>query len=75
MKLHLAGQAPTEDDWAAFVGRQPTGRVWAVATTGIHCRDGCPARPCLRQNLRVFDTRAMAEAAGFRACKRCGGGA
>jgi AraC family transcriptional regulator of adaptative response/methylated-DNA-[protein]-cysteine methyltransferase len=68
-----AGRAVGDADWAAHEARAPTGLVWAVVTTGIHCRDGCPARP-LRRNLRVFATRDEAEAAGFRACKRCGGG-
>jgi AraC family transcriptional regulator, regulatory protein of adaptative response / methylated-DNA-[protein]-cysteine methyltransferase len=68
-----AGQAVTDAEWAAHAARASTGLVWAVVTTGIHCRDGCPARP-LRQNLRRFGSRALAEAAGFRACKRCGGG-
>lgn len=68
-----AGRAPEDAEWAAHEAGAATDIVWAVATTGIHCRDGCPARP-LRRNLRVFATRAEAEAAGFRACKRCGGG-
>jgi methylphosphotriester-DNA--protein-cysteine methyltransferase len=68
-----AGRAVTDAEWAAQAARRPTGLVWAVVTTGIHCRDGCPARP-LQRNTRVFPTRAAAEAAGFRACKRCGGG-
>ncbi|WP_225027710.1 Ada metal-binding domain-containing protein [Xinfangfangia pollutisoli] len=68
-----AGRAVSDSEWAAFQAGDRTGLVWAVATTGIHCRDGCPGRP-LRQNLRILDSRAAAEAAGFRACKRCGGG-
>lgn len=69
------GRAADEAEWQAFAARQGgVGLVYAVATTGIHCRAGCPARTPLRANLRIFDTRAMAEAAGYRACKRCGGG-
>ncbi|MCB6178631.1 hypothetical protein LHP98_10875 [Rhodobacter sp. Har01] len=74
MRLHHTGRPASDAEWQAFVARGATGLVWAVASTGIHCRDGCPARPCLRANLRVFDSRAQAEAAGFRACRRCGGG-
>ncbi|MBE2278543.1 MAG: Ada metal-binding domain-containing protein [Rhodobacteraceae bacterium] len=69
-----AGRQVSDAEWAAFQAGEPTGLVWAVTTTGIHCRDGCPGRP-LRQNLRAMDSRAAAEAAGFRACRRCGGGA
>lgn len=68
-----AGRPATDAEWAAKEARLPTGLVWAVVTTGIHCRDGCPARP-FRANTRVFPTKHTAEAAGFRACKRCGGG-
>ena len=42
----------------------------AVKTTGIYCRPSCPARP-LRKNVVFFITWHEAEAAGFRACKRC----
>ena len=68
-----AGRTVTDAEWLAFEAGQPTGLVWAVITTGIHCRDFCPGRP-LRANLRVMASRAAAETAGFRACKRCGGG-
>lgn len=68
-----AGRQVTDAEWAAHEAKHATSLVWAVVTTGIHCRDGCPAKP-LRRNLRAFETRAKAETAGFRACKRCGGG-
>jgi AraC family transcriptional regulator of adaptative response / DNA-3-methyladenine glycosylase II len=42
----------------------------AVVTTGIYCRPGCGARP-LAHNVRTFELAAAAEAAGFRACRRC----
>lgn len=42
----------------------------AVATTGIYCRPGCPARPH-PGNVRPFDLAAAAEASGYRACLRC----
>lgn len=42
----------------------------AVVTTGIYCRPSCPALP-KPQNLRFFPSAAAAQAAGFRACKRC----
>ena len=50
-----------------FDGRFFTG----VLTTGIYCRPICPARTPLRQNVTFFKQAAAAEAAGFRACKRC----
>jgi AraC family transcriptional regulator, regulatory protein of adaptative response / DNA-3-methyladenine glycosylase II len=42
----------------------------AVVTTGIYCRPGCPARP-QAENVRRFALAAAAEAAGYRACRRC----
>ena len=42
-----------------------------VTTTGIYCRPVCPARTPKRENVRFFSCAAAAEAAGFRACKRC----
>jgi AraC family transcriptional regulator of adaptative response / DNA-3-methyladenine glycosylase II len=52
---------------ARFDGRFFTG----VKTTGIYCRPVCPARTPLRKNVRFFACAAAAEAAGFRACRRC----
>lgn len=45
--------------------------VFAVQTTGIYCRPSCPARRPRRENTRFFATCDEAEAAGFRACRRC----
>jgi AraC family transcriptional regulator, regulatory protein of adaptative response / DNA-3-methyladenine glycosylase II len=42
-----------------------------VKTTGIYCRPSCPARTPKRENVQFFTTAAGAQAAGFRACKRC----
>ncbi len=43
----------------------------AVHTTGIYCRPSCPARTPAQHNVSFFPTAAAAQAAGFRACKRC----
>lgn len=43
----------------------------AVTTTRIYCRPSCPARMPKRENTRFYATAAAAQAAGFRACKRC----
>ncbi|HEU0318326.1 MAG TPA: AlkA N-terminal domain-containing protein, partial [Solirubrobacteraceae bacterium] len=43
----------------------------AVTSTGIYCRPSCPARTPKRENVRFYPTAAAAQAAGFRACKRC----
>jgi AraC family transcriptional regulator, regulatory protein of adaptative response / DNA-3-methyladenine glycosylase II len=43
----------------------------AVTTTGIYCRPICPARTPYVQHVRFYPCAAAAEAAGFRACRRC----
>lgn len=43
----------------------------AVHTTGIYCRPACPARTPLRRNVSFYPTSAAAQAAGYRACRRC----
>jgi AraC family transcriptional regulator of adaptative response / DNA-3-methyladenine glycosylase II len=45
--------------------------VTGVHTTGIYCRPSCPARTPLARNVSFFATAAGAQAAGFRACRRC----
>ncbi|MDQ6930318.1 MAG: bifunctional DNA-binding transcriptional regulator/O6-methylguanine-DNA methyltransferase Ada [Candidatus Eremiobacteraeota bacterium] len=45
--------------------------IFAVRTTRIACRPGCPSRTPSHENVLFFDDFAAAKAAGFRACKRC----
>lgn len=60
--------------WARVVARDRSadGTFWySVATTGIYCRPSCPSRTANPKNVRFHGSIAEAEAAGFRACKRC----
>jgi AraC family transcriptional regulator of adaptative response / DNA-3-methyladenine glycosylase II len=43
----------------------------AVTSTGIYCRPSCPAMTPKAVNVRFYPTAAAAQAAGFRACRRC----
>lgn len=45
--------------------------VYGVKTTGIYCRPSCPSRQPNKENIIIFDSPAMAEVAGYRACQRC----
>jgi AraC family transcriptional regulator, regulatory protein of adaptative response / methylated-DNA-[protein]-cysteine methyltransferase len=46
--------------------------VWrGVLTTGIYCRSDCGSRKPHDENIRIFESREAAEAAGFRPCQRC----
>ncbi|RCL23616.1 bifunctional DNA-binding transcriptional regulator/O6-methylguanine-DNA methyltransferase Ada [Pseudomonas sp. AFG_SD02_1510_Pfu_092] len=63
-----------EQRWQAVETRDSaaTGHfVYAVRTTGIYCHPGCKARLAKRSNVDFYATPAAAEAAGYRACKRC----
>src|ERR1700761_956284 len=44
---------------------------YSVQTTGVYCRPSCAARLARPENVRFFESVEEAEAAGFRACKRC----
>ena len=60
--------------WDAVEGRDQGMNgvfLYAVLTTGIYCRPGCPARRPKRENVVYFRSREAAEQAGFRPCKRC----
>ncbi len=63
-----------EDRWEAVRQRDKTADgtfYYGVATTGVYCRPSCAARPARRENVSFHATSNAAEAAGFRACKRC----
>ena len=45
--------------------------VYAVKSTRIYCKPSCASRRPARKQVRFFPTPALAEAAGYRACKRC----
>jgi len=44
---------------------------YAVITTGIYCRPSCKSKIPNHNNVEYFTTCEDAEAAGYRACKRC----
>jgi AraC family transcriptional regulator of adaptative response / DNA-3-methyladenine glycosylase II len=60
--------------YRAVSSRDPRFDGWfytAVRTTGIYCRPSCPAITPRPRNVEFHRTAAAAQAAGFRACKRC----
>ncbi|WP_291297187.1 methylated-DNA--[protein]-cysteine S-methyltransferase [Elioraea sp.] len=72
--LARTGSLLDDEAWAAFAARDGSQRgrfVAGVITTGIYCAPGCPARLPRRENFRFFASPEVAEAAGFRACRRC----
>ena len=66
--------ATEESRWAALAARDRAADglfYYSVETTGVYCRPSCAARLPRRQNVRFYESCRAAEAAGFRACKRC----
>ena len=60
--------------WDALRRRDPAADghfLYSVATTGVYCHPSCAARPARPENVAFHATRAAAERAGFRPCKRC----
>lgn len=45
--------------------------VYAVKSTRVYCKPSCASRRPTRKNVSFFPTPALAEAAGYRPCKRC----
>jgi AraC family transcriptional regulator of adaptative response/methylated-DNA-[protein]-cysteine methyltransferase len=69
-----AGQIESDPRWAAVVARSAAADgafFYSVRTTGVYCRPSCGARLPRPENVRFHATRAEAEQAGFRPCKRC----
>ncbi|MFK8112441.1 MAG: bifunctional DNA-binding transcriptional regulator/O6-methylguanine-DNA methyltransferase Ada [Rubripirellula sp.] len=74
MNTAQAASRRNEARWKAVLNRQPTDGdrfFYAVSTTGIYCRPGCPSREPKRENVQFFESCEQAESAGFRACLRC----
>ncbi len=73
LRLIESDFARDDAKWAACLARDISaeGAFWScVATTGVYCRPSCAGRP-LRKNVTFVATRAEAERAGYRPCKRC----
>jgi len=70
--MHTIEPAPDERLWDQILARRAGGDfLYAVTTMGVYCRPGCPSPRPLRKHVRFFHTLLDAEAAGFRACRRC----
>jgi AraC family transcriptional regulator of adaptative response/methylated-DNA-[protein]-cysteine methyltransferase len=60
--------------WVALRRRDPRADghfFYSVRSTGVYCHPSCAARPARPANVAFHATRAEAERAGFRPCKRC----
>jgi AraC family transcriptional regulator of adaptative response/methylated-DNA-[protein]-cysteine methyltransferase len=69
-----AAAVKSDPRWAAVRARYRGADAtffYSVRTTGVYCRPSCTARPARPENVTFHATRAEAERAGFRPCKRC----
>jgi AraC family transcriptional regulator of adaptative response/methylated-DNA-[protein]-cysteine methyltransferase len=69
-----ASTTAADPRWAAVVARdrRADGQFfYSVKTTGVYCRPSCASRLAKPVNVAFHATRAAAERAGFRPCKRC----
>src|SRR5271154_406435 len=60
--------------WQQVLGRDASADgqfVYAVKSTKVYCKPSCASRRPSRKNVTFFPSPALAEAAGYRACKRC----
>ncbi|WP_158791032.1 bifunctional transcriptional activator/DNA repair enzyme AdaA [Granulicella sp. L60] len=60
--------------WQQVLGRDASADgqfVYAVRSTKVYCKPSCASRRPAKKNVTFFPTPALAEAAGYRACKRC----
>lgn len=76
MPTTAAATRRASDDrrWGQVVARDRSADgqfVYAVTSTGVFCRPGCPSRRPRRDRVRFFDTPGAASTAGFRPCRRC----
>lgn len=66
--------ASDDERWLAVQARDrhaDTHFFYGVITTGVYCYPSCASRGARREHVRYFTSRATAEQAGLRACKRC----
>ena len=67
-------QSHNDEKWTRVLARSTSADghfVYAVKSTGVFCRPSCPSRRPRRENVVFFDSPALAQEAGYRACRRC----
>ncbi len=72
-RLATIGRPATDAEWAAIASRHGSAEpfLFVVASTGIVCTPGCPARNPGRDRVRVVSGIDEGLASGARACLRC----
>lgn len=71
---HVKTTTERDPRWRSVVDRDAAADgtfVYAVKSTGVYCRPSCPSRAAKPKNVSFYATCTDAEAAGYRACRRC----
>jgi AraC family transcriptional regulator, regulatory protein of adaptative response / methylated-DNA-[protein]-cysteine methyltransferase len=71
---HMKTTTEQDPRWHSVVDRDAEADgmfVYAVKSTGVYCRLSCPSRVAKPKNVTFYASCADAEAAGYRACRRC----
>jgi AraC family transcriptional regulator, regulatory protein of adaptative response / methylated-DNA-[protein]-cysteine methyltransferase len=72
MKLDKGRTLDENRAWKQVIARDAKAKfLYGVTSTGVFCRPTCPSRRPARENVRFFASVQQAQAAGFRACRRC----
>ena len=73
--MNPMAELPDEETcWQAVMTRDSRyngALYYGVRSTGIYCKPDCPSRRPRREQVAFFASPDAAEAAGFRACRRC----
>ena len=68
------GNTESDPRWASIVARDAKADgtfYYSVQTTGVFCKPSCASKLARPENVRFHLSIEAAQAAGFRACKRC----
>jgi AraC family transcriptional regulator, regulatory protein of adaptative response / methylated-DNA-[protein]-cysteine methyltransferase len=74
MRRPVSNNGTSDPRWEAVLARDAASDgkfVYAVRSTKVYCRPVCPSRRPRRNQVEFFSAPALAESAGFRACRRC----
>lgn len=73
-QIQRRAQVEADPRWGQVRRRDPAAEghfYFGVASTGVFCKPTCSSRRPRPENVYFFDSPEAAEAAGFRACRRC----
>lgn len=73
-RANIQNHSASDARWEAVLSRDASRDgefVYAVRSTRVYCRPGCPSRRPRREQVQFFRSPEAAKSAGYRACLRC----